>query len=322
MVGRLRDHADAGVRLPDLDAGRGQRHRTAVAPGVDGTPVTEKPPSRRRCCGVEGVERRPGRPRRSSTGVSFERRRRRVHRADRVERCRQDDAAPGHPRPAATERRPGPDRGRATAGRGAGSIGYVPQKALFDAGRAAAGPGPGGAWASTGTGSGCRCRHGQAPGGGRRDAARGGGRALRRGPGRPALRWRAATGADRPRPDQPAPPAAAGRAAGQPRPGQRDRRSSSCSTGSPGAARRRAALRPRDEPAPAGDGPHRLPGRRPGGQRDDRGGRAPRGAEPRSTATTSTCCTCTAGSWSWPGPGAGTRSWRPTPARPHHSISD
>ena len=70
----------------------------------------------------------------------------------------------------------------------------------------------------------------------------------------------------------------------------------------PRAADRRAAVRPRDEPAAAGDGPRRLPGRRAGRQRHHRRGRHRPRSSAGCTATTSTCCTCTAASWSWPGP--------------------
>ena len=53
-------------------------------------------------------------------------------------------------------------------------------------------------------------------------------------------------------------------------------------------------------PLLAGHGPDRLPRRRPGRQRDHRGGRPRATCSASSTATTSTSCACTAASWSSP----------------------
>ena len=83
--------------------------------------------------------------------------------------------------------------------------------------------------------------------------------------------------------------AAARRAAGEPGPAQRpgDHQPAARIVGR--AADRGAALRARDEPAAAGDGPHRLPRRRPRGERHDRRGHPHRRAQRACTATTSTC---------------------------------
>ena len=77
--------------------------------------------------GVSGC----GRPARSSGDVSLRHPARRVHRPDRAERRGQDHPAPGHPRPAAGHQRLGADRRRAADGPRA-SIGYVPQKLAID----------------------------------------------------------------------------------------------------------------------------------------------------------------------------------------------
>ena len=82
------------------------------------------------------------------------------------------------------------------------------------------------------------------------------------------------------------------------------------------AADRRAAVRARDEPAAAGDGPRRLPGRRPGGERAHRTRSSPPRCSAGSTATTSTCCTCTAASWSSPDQPTRTRRQPPRTRQP------
>jgi energy-coupling factor transporter ATP-binding protein EcfA2 len=91
-----------------------------------------------------------------------------------------------------------------------------------------------------------------------------------------ALRRRAAAGPDRARADQPAEAAAARRAAGQPRPLRSEQEVVALLARiAARAADRGADLGARDEPAAAGDGPDRLPGRGPGGERHDRRGGRP-----------------------------------------------
>ena len=104
-------------------------------------------------------------------------------------------------------------------------------------------------------------------------------RGLRRGPGRGAVRRRAAAGDDRARRDQPAPAAAARRAAGQPRPAQRAGHRLGPGPARPRAADRGADLRPRHEPAAAGDRHRGLRRGGPGRRRPDRRGHPHRGAQ-------------------------------------------
>ena len=103
---------------------------------------------------------------------------------------------------------------------------------------------------------------------------------VRRRAGRTPVGRRAAADPDRARADQPPAVAAARRAAGQPRPAQRPGGRRAALPDRRRAADRGAHLRPRDEPAVAGDGPDRVPRRRPRRQRHRRGGRALRRAQP------------------------------------------
>ena len=96
--------------------------------------------------------------------------------------------------------------------------------------------------------------------------------------------------------DRPAAAAAAGRAAGQPRHPQRPGGRRPARPDRPEQRHRGADLRPRHEPAAAGDGPGRLPRRRAGRQRHDRGGRPHRGAHRALRPPRSTCCASTGGS--------------------------
>ena len=140
-------------------------------------------------------------------------------------------------------------------------------------------------------------------------------RAVRRRAGRTAVGRRAAADPDRARADQPPAAAAARRAAGQPRPAQRPggRRPAGADRGR--AADRGADLRPRDEPAAAGDGPDRVSRRRPRRQRHRRRGRPLGRAQPTSTATTSTCSASTAACSSSPAPGTTSTRARARPRR-------
>ena len=234
---RLRDDADPGLRLPVLDGRRGggdQGRRRAR--DLDGASVIERPRPRGR--GRRRLLLRPDHPRRRLVRDPQGG----VHRADRVQRGRQDHAPAHHPRTAATGHGPRSASSGSRSPGGGRSLGYVPQKVVLDPdipirARDLVALG----LDAQRYGFGRRTK--AAARAGRQDAPRRRCRALRRRPGREPLGRRAAAGPDRARAHQSTQTAAPRRALGQPRPEERPGDREPCSTGWPATTRWRSSSR-------------------------------------------------------------------------------